>query len=77
MGKPAPKLKEIKMRNTNYKHEDKQKNTVDILFGIEKELYMIISSFEGESPEDSTQGRVYALYDKVISLKNAEGNRYE
>jgi len=50
----------------------KKSKTYDALLGIEKELYMIISRFEGESPEDSTQGRVYKLYDKVIAMKEKE-----
>jgi len=50
----------------------KRSKTYDALFGIEKELHMIISSFEGESPKDSTQGHVYKLYDKVIAMKEKE-----
>jgi len=50
----------------------KRSKTYDALLGIEKKLYMIISRFEGESPEDSTQGRVYKLYDKVIAMKEKE-----
>jgi len=68
------------VRIKNMTHKQKKENkmktkrskTYDALLGIEKELYMIISSFEGESPKDSTQGRVYKLYDKVIAMKEKE-----
>lgn len=36
------------------------------LLSIQKELSGVISMFEGESPEDSTQGRCYKLYDRIL-----------
>ena len=36
------------------------------LLSIQKELSGVISMFEGESPEDSTQGRCYKLYERIL-----------